>query len=239
MRSTARRRCTSLAQHKSAGSIRLSQGVGVVLDSAGQEVARAETFFALAAGQKTTVEQQIQIVAPRLWSVSAPNLYGLRSEVFARTYTADVATTTFGIRTIAYDKDQGFLLNGRPVKMRGVNLHHDAGALGAAVPERVWQTRLETLKAMGANAIRTSHNPPAPEFLDLCDRLGFLVMAEAFDEWTQPYAWEFVAAFPTPQELARAGKQKFFCLRIPAELKRLILFQNLVQRHADLFFVLS
>ena len=68
--------------------------------------------------------------------------------------------------------------------MRGVNLHHDAGGLGAAVPEAVWRRRLETLKAMGANAIRTSHNPPAPEFLDLCDRLGFLVMDEAFDEWT-------------------------------------------------------
>jgi beta-galactosidase len=95
-----------------------------------------------------------------------------------------VASTTFGVRTIAYDPDRGFLLNGRRVKMRGVNLHHDAGGLGAAVPERVWQRRLELLKAMGANAIRTSHNPPAPEFLDLCDRLGFLVMAEAFDEWT-------------------------------------------------------
>jgi len=70
------------------------------------------------------------------------------------------------------------------VKLRGVNLHHDGGAVGAAVPERIWERRLELLKAMGANAIRTSHNPPAPEFLDLCDRLGFLVMAEAFDEWT-------------------------------------------------------
>ena len=69
-------------------------------------------------------------------------------------------------------------------KMKGVTLHPDGGAVGAAVPERVWQRRLEVLKAMGANAIRTAHNPPAPEFLDLCDRLGFLVMAEAFDEWT-------------------------------------------------------
>src|SRR5262249_21330389 len=77
-----------------------------------------------------------------------------------------------------------FLLNGAQVKMRGVNLHHDGGAAGAAVPERIWINRLVSLKAMGANAIRTSHNPPAPEFLDLCDSLGFLVMAEAFDEWT-------------------------------------------------------
>ena len=97
---------------------------------------------------------------------------------------ADFAATFFGVRSIAYDADRGFLLNGRRVKMRGVNLHHEAGAFGAAVPEGVWARRLTLLKAMGVNAIRTSHNPPAPEFLDLCDRMGFLVMAEAFDEWT-------------------------------------------------------
>ena len=96
----------------------------------------------------------------------------------------DVVTTSFGIRSIAFDKDRGFLLNGRRVKMNGVNLHHDAGGLGAAVPEGVWERRLALLRSMGVNAIRTSHNPPAPEFLDLCDRMGFLVMAEAFDEWT-------------------------------------------------------
>ncbi len=122
--------------------------------------------------------------APRLWSVETPTLYTLRSELVDNRRSVDVITTPFGIRRIAYDKDRGFLLNGVRVKMKGVNLHHDAGALGAAVPERVWEQRLRLLKAMGANAIRTSHNPPAPEFLDLCDRLGFLVMAEAFDEWT-------------------------------------------------------
>jgi beta-galactosidase len=156
----------------------------VVLDSAGREIARAEKGFSLSAGQTVAIEQRIELTSPRLWSVTAPNLYALRSEVHLRLSTADVTTTPFGIRTIAYDKDKGFLLNGERVKMRGVNLHHDAGGLGAAVPERVWQRRLETLKAMGANAIRTSHNPPAPEFLDLCDRLGFLVMDEVFDEWT-------------------------------------------------------
>jgi beta-galactosidase len=156
----------------------------VVRDSAGREVARGETPFSLAAGQKVELEQQLQVKSPRLWSVETPNRYTLRSEVRDGSGASDVVTTMFGIRSIAYDKDRGFLLNGRQVKMRGVNLHHDAGGLGAAVPEQVWQRRLETLKAMGANAIRTSHNPPAPEFLDLCDRLGFLVMAEAFDEWT-------------------------------------------------------
>ena len=156
----------------------------VVLDPAGQEVARAETTFAVAAGEKVELDQRLQLATPRLWSVETPNLYSLRSEVLDGGRTADAPLTTFGIRTIAFDKDRGFLLNGRHVKMNGVNLHHDGGAVGAAVPERIWEQRLEVLKAMGANAVRTSHNPPAPEFLDLCDRLGFLVMAEAFDEWT-------------------------------------------------------
>ncbi len=155
----------------------------VVLDSGGREVTRTETPFSLTAGQNVELEQRLQVASPQLWSMERPSLYALRAEVLDGQRTADVAITTFGIRTIAYDKDHGFLLNGRHVKMNGVNLHHDAGAVGAAVPEQVWQRRLEVLKAMGANAIRTSHNPPAPEFLDLCDRLGFLVMAEAFDEW--------------------------------------------------------
>jgi beta-galactosidase len=156
----------------------------VVVDSSGHEVARVETPFSLAPGQKAGLEQHLGVESPRLWSVETPTLYTLRSTVRDRGHEADAVTTTFGIRSIAYDKDRGFLLNGRQVKMRGVNLHHDAGGLGAAVPEQVWLGRLTALKAMGVNAIRTSHNPPAPEFLDLCDRLGFLVMAEAFDEWT-------------------------------------------------------
>ena len=157
----------------------------VVLDGAGREAARDESPFTLAAGEKVELERRIRVASPRLWSVEAPSLYTLRSEVLEGGRAADTVATTFGIRAIAWDKDRGFLLNGRRLKVRGVNLHHEAGGLGAAVPERVWQRRLEALKAMGANAIRTSHNPPAPEFLDLADRLGFLVMAEAFDEWTQ------------------------------------------------------
>jgi beta-galactosidase len=98
----------------------------------------------------------------------------------------DEVTTAFGIRTIRFDAQRGFLLNGVPTKLKGVCLHHDAGSLGAAVPEDVWERRLRTLKEIGVNAIRTSHNPPAPELLDLCDRLGFLVKDEAFDEFTPP-----------------------------------------------------
>jgi beta-galactosidase len=156
----------------------------VVMDSGGREVASTKAPVSLTAGQELEVQQRLPIQSPRLWSVEEPALYTLRSVLEAGGRVADATTTTFGIRNIAYHKDRGFLLNGHRVKMRGVNLHHDAGGLGAAVPEQVWLRRLEALKAMGANAIRTAHNPPAPEFLDLCDRLGLLVMAEAFDEWT-------------------------------------------------------
>src|ERR1017187_4565297 len=95
----------------------------------------------------------------------------------------DEYDTPTGIREALFDADKGFLLNGEHVKLNGVCLHHEAGSVGAAVPERVWERRLEILREMGCNAIRTSHNPYAAEFLDLCDRMGFLVMNEAFDEW--------------------------------------------------------
>jgi beta-galactosidase len=154
-----------------------------VLDASGREVAHADTPISVDGGGGSEVEQRIVVPSPQLWLVERPTMYSLRTELLTAR-PADRLVSPFGIRTIVYDKDRGFLLNGRQVKMRGVNLHHDGGAVGAAVPERIWQHRLELLKAMGVNAIRTSHNPPAPEFLDMCDRLGFLVMAEAFDEWT-------------------------------------------------------
>ncbi len=155
----------------------------LVLDPSGREVARAETTFALPAGGTIEIAQQLHVAAPQRWSVETPSLYSLRTEVLDGKRVADTTSTTFGIRTAVFDKDLGFLLNGRPVKLKGVNLHEDGGAVGSAIPEAVWRDRLERLKAMGANAIRTSHNPPSVGFLDLCDSLGFLVMAEAFDEW--------------------------------------------------------
>jgi beta-galactosidase len=93
---------------------------------------------------------------------------------------------TFGIREVKFDVDRGFLLNGEHIKLNGVCIHGDGGSVGTAVPERIWERRLELLQQMGCNAIRLSHNPPAPELLDLLDKMGFLVMAEAFDEWRQP-----------------------------------------------------
>jgi beta-galactosidase len=135
-------------------------------------------------GTAPTVVQKIKIGRPQLWSPDSPTRYTLHNRLQAGATVVDETTTAFGIRTAAFDPDKGFLLNGGPVKLKGVCLHHDAGCLGAAVPDKVLERRLRRLKELGANAIRTSHNPPAPELLDLCDRLGLLVKDEAFDEFT-------------------------------------------------------
>ena len=123
------------------------------------------------------------VTNPKLWSVSSPALYAVVTTVAVDGAVVDTYTTPFGIRTFAFDASTGFSLNGVKMKLNGVCLHHDLGALGAAVNTRALEKRLQLLKQMGVNAIRTSHNPPAPEFLDLADRLGFLIVDEAFDGW--------------------------------------------------------
>lgn len=157
----------------------------VVKDGLGKEITMVETPVSIASSGKEEIEQTIKVTSPSLWSIDNPALYTLNSYLVEGTKVVDNYASTFGIRNIEYDKDKGFLLNGKHVKMNGVCLHHDAGCLGAAVPDQSWIRRLQLLKEMGCNAIRTSHNPPAPEFLDLCDKMGFLVMDEAFDEWKE------------------------------------------------------
>ncbi|TAK93102.1 MAG: DUF4982 domain-containing protein, partial [Verrucomicrobia bacterium] len=120
---------------------------------------------------------------PKLWSVNEPNRYVALTTVEQRGKVVDEVETPFGIRTIQFTPGQGFLLNGKVTEINGVCLHHDLGALGAAFNLRARERQLEKLKELGCNAIRTSHNPPEPELLDLCDRMGFLVMEEAFDAW--------------------------------------------------------
>ena len=127
--------------------------------------------------------QEFTIPSARLWSPSTPVLYCARTTVTAQDGTTDTYETPFGIREIQFKAD-GFYLNGEKTFLKGVCLHHDAGALGAVWNGDAWVRRLEMLRRMGCNAIRTSHNPPAPEFLDLCDRMGFLVMDELTDTWT-------------------------------------------------------
>jgi len=154
-----------------------------ILDRDGKIVRTAEVTQEIGPGDDYEFAQELSVEKPNLWSVSEPYLYTLRSSLRVGQQAVDEYQTPFGIREAVFDADKGFLLNGEHVKLNGVCLHHEGGSVGAAVPERVWERRFEVLKLMGCNAIRTSHNPPAPEYLDLCDRMGFLVMNEAFDEW--------------------------------------------------------
>lgn len=126
------------------------------------------------------------IKSPRLWSPENPYLYTMKTEVIYQGEVTDTVYTPFGVRYFNFDPDRGFFLNGIPTKLKGVCVHHDAGCLGAAVPKEVWRDRLLKLKECGTNALRTSHNPPDPTLLELCDELGFLTMDEAFDEWEGP-----------------------------------------------------
>lgn len=146
----------------------------------------------IAAGDSAELTARLIVDAPRLWSVDEPNMYKLVTRVFTEPAAAggsepelvDEVITPFGIRQFEFRPDTGFWLNGKNLKIKGVCLHHDGSAFGAAVPLSIWERRLRKLRELGVNAVRTAHNPPAPEFLDLCDRLGFLVMNEFFDCWT-------------------------------------------------------
>ena len=131
-----------------------------------------------------SVNTTLQTVGkPIRWDLDRPYLYTLKTEILKDNKVLDDYFTTFGIRTISYSSDGGFKLNGRQERFRGVCLHHDLGPLGAAVNTRATERQLEIMKAMGVNAIRTSHNPPSPEQLALCDKMGILVQVEAFDGW--------------------------------------------------------
>ena len=144
----------------------------------------AETRSVVEAYNGRTEVQDFEILNPRLWSPENPQMYIARTVVETED-TKDVYETPFGIRTAEF-RPGGFYLNGKKTFLKGVCLHHDAGALGAAWNEDAWQRRLEMLKEMGCNAIRMSHNPPAPELLDMCDRMGFMVIDELTDTWTVP-----------------------------------------------------
>lgn len=128
-------------------------------------------------------ENKLTVAVPRLWSVETPYLYNLVTEIVIDKRVVDTYTTPLGIRSFEFDADKGFFLNGKPMKILGVCDHHDLGSLGAAINTRALERQLQILKGMGVNGIRTSHNPPAPELLDLCDKMGFIVMDEAFDMW--------------------------------------------------------
>jgi beta-galactosidase len=155
----------------------------IVYDSAGRAVVEVSAGSRVPGDSVTEIAQAVTIPRPAQWSLERPYLYRAVSRLTCGDRACDEYTTPFGVRTAVFRADSGFFLNGHPVKIRGVCLHHDLGALGAAVNTRAIERQLEIMRAMGANALRTSHNPPAPELLDLTDRLGILVLDEAFDMW--------------------------------------------------------
>jgi beta-galactosidase/beta-glucuronidase len=154
-----------------------------VLNDRAEEVASVRSEEPVTAGADHSFAQQLTVPHPSLWSPERPSLYTAVSRVILDGIVVDEQRTPFGIRTFYFSPDKGLILNGRPIKMKGVCIHHDLGALGAAFFEEALERRLTRLREIGVNAIRCSHNPMAPEFYDLCDRLGLLVMDEAFDEW--------------------------------------------------------
>lgn len=151
----------------------------------GKALSSADSAAALEPGKDREISQQIKLPRPALWSLETPQLHTLVTRIMAGETVLDEVTTPFGIRSAEFKSDTGFWLNGKNLKLKGVCLHHDGGAVGAAVPLGVWERRLKLLGELGVNSIRTAHNAPSPDFLDLCDRMGFLVMDEFFDCWTK------------------------------------------------------
>ena len=154
-----------------------------VLDAEGREVVQALRTQTIAPGATWTFPLYHPVPRPRLWDVADPYLYQLVHTVSVGGKTVDETRTPLGIRTAYFDANRGFFLNGRHLVIKGVCIHHDAGNVGAAVPRAVLERRLRILRDIGVNAIRCSHNPMADDLYELCDRLGFVVMDEAFDEW--------------------------------------------------------
>ena len=155
----------------------------ILNDMDGSVVAETESSVSVVAGQKSDISHTLTISSPILWDTENPYLYSLVTEIIKDDKCIDRYTTTTGIRDFRFDAEKGFILNGKQTKINGVCMHHDLGCLGAAVNTRAIERQLEILKEMGCNGIRCSHNPPAPELLDLCDKMGFIVMDEAFDMW--------------------------------------------------------
>lgn len=164
-------------------SVVTAQLSSFILNSKGAEVKRSVSTLKIKPGVVEKTKQAIDIFNPELWTLENPYLYKVITQISVGGKVVDKYETPLGIRYFKFDAQKGFMLNGVPTKIKGVCMHHDLGCLGAAVNTRAIQRQLEILKEMGCNGIRCSHNPPAPELLDLCDRMGFIVMDESFDMW--------------------------------------------------------
>lgn len=159
----------------------------VVIDASGKTVAAGESQMqTIAPNQTIVLEKEIVVKNPQLWHVERGVIYKAVAQIQENGKIVDDEIVPFGIREFHFDANTGFWLNGQNFKIKGVCIHHDGSAFGAAVPLGVWERRFRELRKLGVNAIRTAHNPPAPDFLDLADQMGFLVMDELFDQWTVP-----------------------------------------------------
>lgn len=154
-----------------------------IVDTADSRIASMKRKIQIQDDEAIIINRVLTIKDPRRWDLDDPYLYTLRSILYRNSQVIDTYETPFGVRTIEFSSTDGFLLNGKQVDFKGVCLHHDLGPLGSAVNYRATERQLEIMKSIGVNAIRTSHNPPSPEQLELCDKLGILVQVEAFDEW--------------------------------------------------------
>jgi hypothetical protein len=152
----------------------------------GQTLVSVTTNVESQGQQSKNLTQTLVLPSPDLWSPDSPTLYSVVTTLKHQDQILDTNSVTTGFRFFKNDPQHGFYLNGKPTKIKGVNIHHDGGLVGAAVPKGVWKRRLQTLKEAGVNTIRTAHNPASAELLNLCDEMGFLVQAEAFDEWDNP-----------------------------------------------------
>ncbi|MCF8335540.1 MAG: DUF4982 domain-containing protein [Bacteroidales bacterium] len=182
-----------------------------VLNPKGAVVSKTEEEITIGANKTLKSDQNLQIKNPSLWSIDAPYQYKLRSSVIQDGKTLDKTTNTFGVRTLEFDPDKGFLLNGEVTQLRGGNMHHDNGPLGSNAYDRAEERRVQLMKENGFNAIRTAHNPPSPGFLNACDSIGMLVIDELYDGWfhngpKKPY-------YNTPFEEAYKKEVKRFVKR--------------------------
>jgi beta-galactosidase len=164
-----------------AGAARRVEVRSAIVDPGGRTVAREATTIEV--GNTVTETHQLTLKKPKLWSFDTPHRYTLHTELRVDGETTDTYRTPFGVRRVVIDADNGMTLNGTYVKLRGVNLHHDLGALGAAVSADAVERQLKIMRSMGVNALRTAHNPPAPEVIEACERLGIVMVVEAFDCW--------------------------------------------------------
>ena len=169
----------------------------ILIDKEGKEIARINNSESVGAAENVSMGQSLKVSNPILWSIDNPYLYKIVTRIEQNGKAVDEYETPLGIRYFSFDPNKGFFLNGESVKIKGVCNHHDLGFLGAAVNTRAIERQLEILKEMGCNGIRTSHNPPAPELLDLCDKMGFIVMDEAFDMWRKKKSpYDYSQYFP-------------------------------------------